>query len=204
MRPVSPWSVAKSFFAPYKFDTAALLNKCFEFDWKCSSLNRMIKDPDANGASKEYLRSKYPIIREAYKHLACVAPSGNIASIGQNVMTGLMLDSNDFIDYKIMKLSDIDLAFIATNAIGSKSFPFKQEECNNPERQLIRFQFMEIITRLSLERFAQKGPKVTQPKAIEMMMDQYIGSTLGKYNSHNWRTEKYWTEENDKVINANM
>jgi len=125
IRPASPWSVAKSFFAPYKYDTQAMMNKCFEFDWKCSSLNRMIKDPEMNSQTKEYVRGKYQLIRETYKHLACVAPSGNIASIGQNVMTDLMLKCNDFVDYKIMKLSDIDLAFIATNAIGSKSFPFK-------------------------------------------------------------------------------
>ena len=119
-RPASPWSLAKSFFGKYKADNDMILNKCFEFDWQCSSLNRMVKDPDNNARIKAYVRPKYKLIREAYKHLACLAPSGNIASIGMNSMTELMLKCNDLVDYKNIKLSDIDLAFIATNATGAK------------------------------------------------------------------------------------
>ena len=94
-RPPSPWSVAKSWFGKYKADNHVILNKCFDYDWKCSSIDRMIKDPDTNASCKEYLRSKYKLIREAYKHLACLAPSGNIASIGMNSMTELMLKCNN-------------------------------------------------------------------------------------------------------------
>ena len=96
------------------------MNKCFDFDWNCSSLNRMIKDPDNNAKVRAYLRPKYMMIRETYKHLACVAPSGNIASIGMNVMTEMMLKCNDLVDYKLIALKDVDLAFIATNASGNK------------------------------------------------------------------------------------
>jgi hypothetical protein len=30
---ILPWNFKKSVFYPYKEDTDALLNKCFEFDW---------------------------------------------------------------------------------------------------------------------------------------------------------------------------
>jgi len=36
------------------------------------------------------------------------------------------------------------------------------------------------------------------------MMHKYLGGSLGKYNSHNWRIERYWVEESDKVIKENM
>ena len=54
--------------------------------------------------------------------------------MGMNVLTELMLKCNDFVDYRLTKLSDVDLAFIATNAVGARNFPFKQEEVINPER----------------------------------------------------------------------
>ncbi len=43
-RPPSPWEVVKSyFFTPTvdKQDSPDLLKKCFEFDWKCSKLERI-------------------------------------------------------------------------------------------------------------------------------------------------------------------
>lgn len=82
-----------------------------------------------------------------------MAPAGVIPSMGMNVITELMLKCNEFVDYKNTKLSDVDLAFIATNAVGSKKFPFKPEQIINPERQVIRYQFFEILIRLALERF---------------------------------------------------
>jgi len=63
---------------------------------------------------------------------------------------------------------------------------------------------MEIIVRLGLERFAQKGPKVNQPSAVKMIMERYLEESFTKYDSHNWRLEKYWNEECDKVIKDNM
>ena len=73
--------------------------------------------------------------------------------MGTNVMTDLMLRCNEFVDYRLTKLSDVDLAFIATNAAGSKQFPFRADFILNPDRQIIRFQFFEVLMRLGLERF---------------------------------------------------
>jgi hypothetical protein len=47
-----------------------------------------------------------------------------------------------------LKHSDVDLEFIATKASGSAiGWP------TNPERQLIRYQFLEIFVRLALAKF---------------------------------------------------
>ena len=180
------------------------MNKCFDFDWGCSNLDKMVKDPEENERIRTYLRKKYMLIRETYKHMACVAPSGNIASIGTNVMNDLVSQCNGLVDYKYIKLSDVDLAFIATNATGTKNFPFKQEECNNPERQLIRYQFFEILVRLAFERFHAKGPKASRPNSIAMFMETYIEDPFKKFDSHQWRLDRYWTEECDKVIKEHM
>ena len=96
------------------------MQQCFDFDWKCSSLPRLIKDPNEREEIVKYLRPRYGLFREAYKHLSCLAPAGNIPSLGTNILSDTMLRCGDFVDYKVIKLSDVDLAFIATNAVGNK------------------------------------------------------------------------------------
>lgn len=110
------------------------MGQCFDFDWNCSTLDRMIKDPHEKEALIKYLRPRYSLFREAYKHLACIAPAGNIPSLGTNVLSDVMLRCSEFVDYKLTKLSDVDLAFIASNATASRQFPFKADLVLNPER----------------------------------------------------------------------
>ena len=120
-----------------------------------------------------------------------------------NVLTELMLKCNEFVDYKNTKLSDVDLAFIATNAAGAKNFPFRPDVIFNPERQIIRFQFFEILVRLALERFTQRL-KMSPSEGIKVFYEQYIQDTFMKYTSHPWRLERYWNEECDNVVKENM
>ena len=98
---------------------------CFDFDWSCSTLDKNIKNPLEKEEIIKFLRPRYGLFREAYKHLSCVAPAGNVPSIGTNVLSDLMLRCGDFVDYKLTKLSDCDLAFIASNASAAKQFPFR-------------------------------------------------------------------------------
>jgi hypothetical protein len=93
--------------------------------------------------------SKIKLYRhEAYKYLSALAPSGKYWSIGTNVFSECIFNCNGFVDYITLKHSDVDLEFIATKAAGSSiGWP------TNPERQLIRYQFMEIFVRLSLAKY---------------------------------------------------
>lgn len=40
----TPWDFNKSVFKDYKADNALLLDQCFEFDWSCSKIEKVIKD----------------------------------------------------------------------------------------------------------------------------------------------------------------
>jgi len=62
------------------------------------------------------MRENYKYVREAYKHMSAQSPAGIIPSIGMNAVSELMLKCKDFVDYSNLKLSDVDLSFIATNA----------------------------------------------------------------------------------------
>jgi hypothetical protein len=75
-----------------------------------------------------------------------VSPSQGIFSIGQNVMYEIASHAN-LVDNKTCKISDIDVEFIATNATA------KIDSKLNPERSLVRYEFMEIFVRIALHKF---------------------------------------------------
>lgn len=56
--------------------------------------------------------------KEAYKFHSSLNPSGNIWSIGTNVFSDIIYNCCNMVDYKTLKLSDVDLEFITTKASG--------------------------------------------------------------------------------------
>ena len=118
----------------------------------------MVADPVEKQRIYEYLRTQYPKIRDVYKHLSTLQPAGTVPSVGRNLLTEtvMKLDEN-FIDYKSVKLSDIDLIAIKINTtsqvfhpIGGK--PPLTPPAVNPERSMIRYQFLEFLVRIAIER----------------------------------------------------
>lgn len=74
-----------------------------------------------------------------------------IPSIGTNVFGDIVTNLSDLIDYKTLKLSDIDLEFISTKAGGKSKYQYL------PERQLVRFQFMELLVRIAIVKYYKSG-----------------------------------------------
>ena len=96
-----------------------------------------------------------------------------------------------------------DLAFITTLSKGNIKIPFKPEEQLNPERQLIRYQFFELLIRLALEKFQKTIYRHNQLKSLEIFFDKYIEKVLKKYINHEWRKDRYWDRFCEKVIKDN-
>lgn len=55
----TPWDFFKSVFKDYKPDKPALMNECFEFDWECSKIEKVVKLPEDVFKIKAFLKSKY-------------------------------------------------------------------------------------------------------------------------------------------------
>lgn len=85
---------------------------------------------------------------EAYRYLSALNPSGRYWSIGTNVFSDTVFNCKGLVDYTTLKQSDVDLEFIATKASGMN---IKWD--TNPERQLIRYQFLEIFVRLAISKY---------------------------------------------------
>ena len=73
-----PWDFWKSVFKDYQIDTDELLKKCFEFDFKCSKIPRLIKDESDLAKTKDLLHSHYKAYKNCYKHYASLNPIGDI------------------------------------------------------------------------------------------------------------------------------
>lgn len=126
--PISIW------FKDFKFETEDILKKCFEKDWICSKITKVVKNPDELITVKEILWKNYRSIKETYKNYASYNPNGDVWSISSNPITEFC-QTSELIDGKQLKLSDLDLKFIATC---SASIEYKGN-FRNPERALCRF-----------------------------------------------------------------
>ena len=88
----------------------------------------------------------------------------------------------DLVDYKTLKLSDIDLDFIATKAGGKSKYQFL------PERQLVRFQFMEILARIAITKYYKSGVVKAIPESVERCFEAHFLPFTTKFDSRTWRT----------------
>lgn len=89
--------------------------------------------------------------REAYKFYSALAPAGFVCSIGINTFSEIINSCDGFVDNQTFKLSDLDLEFVATNA------GVKNNNGRNPDRQLVRYQLMEVLVRLSFDKFIKSN-----------------------------------------------
>ena len=171
-----------------------MIERCFEFDWEMCKIPRIIKDSQQLSEIKAFLKKNYKMLREIYKYYAAVSPAGNVFSIGNNVLSDIISNMGDLVDGSTIKLADIDLEFVSTNA------GLKKNSNMNPERFLVRFQIMEIFTRIALTKYWKKGEVANPIDAVKKMFSQYI-TPFGKgFNCHTWRRTVLWNEKCDHVF----
>lgn len=92
-----------------------------------------------------------------------------------------------------MKLNDIDFEFIVTKA-GSKKSEL------NPERWLVRFQFLEVFIRIALHKYYKSKVVESQYEAIEKLFKEHLIPVFNKFDCHKWRLENLWNVECDEVF----
>jgi len=189
------WKQENSVFKKYRVDNAKIFDECFDFDWESGRIPNMIKNPDELHKIKAYLKSHYRLMREWYRYYAGISPCGILPCIGQNAFNEL-ISVTDIIDHARMKLSDIDFEFIVTKS------GYKKSEMN-PERWLVRYQFMEIFVRIALHKYHKSKIVETQSEAIEKLMNEHLLPYFLKFDCHKWRLENLWNVEWDEVFIKN-
>ena len=81
------WSTDTSVFKGFKYDTEEALIECFNFDWKCSGLDKFISDDSEEDQKrlKRYVMNNYKYIKAGFKYFSSFF-NPKVFSIGQNSM----------------------------------------------------------------------------------------------------------------------
>ena len=198
----TPWDFSLSVFASYKPDTTKLLNDCFEKDWARTKVDRICKNEEERERLKTYVRSVYKWFREVYKFYAGSDPMNDIFCIGINVFGDLIVNQiPGFIDGRFLKLSDLDLERIQTNANETNS-KF------NPKNNMVRHNFLEVFLRLCDTKYIKNkagGDEVnTITKAFKYMFDNELFPNFKQYDSHAKRKQMIWQEEVDYTLKISL
>lgn len=146
IRPKTPWDFNKSIFAPYRSDTKDLLNRCFDIDWDNSKIAKILKNDPNLEEIQEFLRTQYREVRECYKNYAGISPSNQVFCITKTLFNEIINSIHPSIVDNNLTLTAIDLEFITTIS-GIKGGKL------NPNRDLIRYQFLEIWVRLAIHKY---------------------------------------------------
>lgn len=160
------------------------------------NLESIIKDPEERSRIKEHCAENYKYIRHAYKQCAGEDIINSFAAVGSGTFTRLMQNCGDYIDMKVIKTSDLD---IAKSTVKGKDGN-RPSHKNIPLDKLIRYNFLEIFIRLSKDRFIKTGQAADYGEAVDLQFQKYLIPYFGPLDSHIWRKKVLWTEENDLAI----
>ena len=191
------WSKAKSIFKGYVVDHPNTLKKWFEEDWGNSNIEKIVKDEFDRNKVKEFLQSIYIPLRETYKNYAGTSFVNNVPAVGSNSITDLLISSGA-LDYKLLKLADIGVDFIATN-VGQKP-PDPQWRHLNPDRLLVRDEFMQIFVRLAASKYLKTKLFLTHTDAVKQLFKDGLLKYMKTFDSNDFRVNKLYNESWDMVF----
>jgi hypothetical protein len=190
-----PWSIPISIFKDFKVENATYLDKCFEFDWVSMKLPKLV---DEEAAVKAELRKSYKLIKENYKILSVLGRVSSVFGIEWLIYNEFVCNKINLVDGVEIKLTASDLLFKAINGR-----PSVAGASNSTTLSLVRHEFMEVLLKLSIQRYYDTGAVPTRVEAVKKLYDTHLCKYAGNLDSQRWREERYWNEECDNILQAN-
>ena len=140
------------------------------------------------------LRACYKQLKEAYRYYASIGVVSDIWCIHQAEINEFCKETK-IKDGKLLDEKEIGILSIKAY---TKIDPALMKNSRNPDRSLVRYQFLEFILRVA-EECINKGLFQSYPEATKILLDDYIMPHIKKFNWHEFRQNKYWTESCDCV-----
>jgi len=172
------------------------LDRCFEVDWENTRIPKIVKSLEDQKNIKQLLYEIYKQIKDCYKYYAAIGAPSEIWSIPLNTFTEFGLSAN-IIDGKLMKLSDFDRIFIATYTRTDK-----ERNPRNPDRAVVRYQFMEGLVRMCDQKYLGNGVVSTFTEAMKLLLDESVRPFVMKFDHSKWRGDRFWNEEVDCIVKS--
>jgi hypothetical protein len=136
-------------------------------------------------------------MKECYKYYAGTNFAVNVPCIGTKVFTDLSTISGA-VDHKTLKLSDISIDFIATNVALKATDP--QWRHLNPDRLLVRHEFMQMFMRLAYCKYLKAKKLLTYNDAIRQLFKDGMLKYMKKFDSNDFRVNQLYNESCDMVF----
>jgi hypothetical protein len=146
----NPWKKITSVFAAFRDESDSLLSKAYLNDWKMAvkKIKKFVKDPAEIEALKDIFEEHWFLIKNIFKAYA-VYNGTEPFYLGSNTFTEFCNECKIVDGGVTVGLQDIDTIFIATNYTSEKI----KNSLNNPERCIVRFQFLESLVRLAMVKY---------------------------------------------------
>ena len=128
-----------------------MLKDCFEKDWSTIGKDKKASAEELK-RTHDILENYYPILREVYKHYAAIGRTENTMAINWGIMNDFFCKKVDLIDGKLIPFNRFDSAWGLMK--GKKVKPHLIPTLGtNPNNALIRYEFIELYMRMSIERY---------------------------------------------------
>lgn len=189
------WTFPISLMAPWKPLKNSQLMECFEVDWSNARIPKIIKNETDLDDVKQYLRSIYKWYLFGYRYYASLNPIQDIWCIQSLCFLDIINDCQ-IIDENI-GMADVEIKYVA--AISDPSF---KGNPRNPDRGLVRHQFMEVIVRLAEEKFVKSKVCESYFEAVKKIIEEHFIEKFKRsfHFINTWREKYYWIEECDIVL----
>lgn len=188
------WSISNSIFKDYGYLNQELASDCFEFDWKESKLNSWVRSIPDKESLKKLLKSNYILIISIFRDLACQSANG-LLTIGNNVVFEFLSQLQVF-DAKFT-IADLGVNWNTVSSTKNKQ-PF------NPGNSLVRYEFMELLVRISHDKFIRSKVCNSFTSAFSKFLNESLQCFTLKYFDDNWRFEYYAIEDVEIVIKTHL
>jgi len=151
------WCFETSLFKDYVRDEEAMIENCFDVDWRSGRLPQMLKTEDTRTEIYEYLKPLYLQVLLAFRveGFSTLRSADDVAGINLLDFRNLMLRYGGEGRHKLMdgyhcKSSDCDCVFVAANVVDRNR---RQDFTVMPHKALSRFQFLEAVVRMAFRRY---------------------------------------------------
>ena len=153
-----PWSIERSLFKDMLVSTE-LLEKCCAMDFTHTNVSKSVKNAEVMSEVRRIIRENYRLLRDAYRYVASssVKKGGNIFINHRELLT--FLESVGLVDGVTFTKPDYDVIFKAVNYT-------EIESELNPTSGVVRYEFIETIVRVAIEKYKVKGTAETADVAL--------------------------------------
>jgi len=183
----------RSVFKDFRDDTKPFLRKCFEQDIEFSKIIRTVKnDIEQYEDIKDILFKHYMKLNNIFLYYQGVS---SFPTISMNDFTSWAKNCN-FVDDKWINLATLDRILITTNVA-------LHGLISSAERDLNRYEFLEIIVRIATQLYKESKVCDTVPHAIHKLLVENIYPNSKEVNGEHFRRFHCYNVKVNEILKKN-